>query len=208
MSTSPNTVPTKISAEIPAEQLPAWLQHVESTEGWLSLDEAKWLFELASRVETESIIEIGAFRGRSTVALSAGARDGIRVYSVEPHAEVWRGDRLAFAGPEDREAFYRSMLRSGAWRNVSLLNSTSQIVAPGWKEPVGMLWIDGDHSEAGVRADWHCWQPHLIDNAVVVFDDAHDPEIGPYQLIAELLASGTLEHLKNVGKTRSLIYRG
>ncbi|MEM9373157.1 MAG: class I SAM-dependent methyltransferase [Planctomycetota bacterium] len=197
-----------ITAEHEQAATPAWLTHVEQTEGWLSADEARLLHDLASGVTRGCIVEIGAYRGRSTIALSAGAPDGIGVHSIDPHAEMWIGERLAFRGPEDRRAFFESMIRSGAWRNVSLLNSTSAAIAPGWNTPVEMLWIDGDHSHRGVRADWDAWQPHLLRGAAVVFDDAHDPAIGPQALIGELLESGTVEHIRNVGKVRAVRFCG
>lgn len=185
----------------------AWLGYVADTEGWLSLDEARWLHGCAQKVLSGCIVEVGAFRGRSTVALSAGAGSGVRVFSIDPHAEVIRDGCVAFEGPADRAAFFETMLRSGAWRNVSLLNTTSEVVASGWSEPVGLLWLDGDHSYDGIARDWACWRPHLIDGAQIVFDDAHDDAIGPHRLIGELLASGAVEHVKNVGKTRTVIYR-
>lgn len=187
-------------------EAPAWLGHVQDTDGWLSLDEARWLHTLASRVEAGCIVEVGTYRGRSAIALSAGAPLGVPVFTIDPHAEMWVEGKLAYAGPEDRAAFFQAMSRSGAWRNVSLLNTTSTVIAPGWSEPIGLLWIDGDHSERGVRADWNAWKPHLIPGATVVFDDAHDPKVGPYHLIAELIESGQVVHLKNVGKVRSVTY--
>jgi len=195
-------------AETGTAAAPAWLGHVQDTEGWLSLDEARWLHTLASRVETGCIVEVGAYRGRSTIALSAGSPEGVPVFSIDPHAEMWADGKLAYAGPADRAAFFQAMTRSGAWHNVALLNTTSDVLAPGWDRPIGLLWIDGDHSEAGVRADWKAWRPHLCPGATVVFDDAHDPNVGPYHLIAELIESGQIEHLKNVGKVRSVVFKG
>lgn len=184
----------------------AWLDHVADTEGWLSLEEAKLLHSLASGVRDGCIVEVGAFRGRSTIALSAGAGEGVPVFSIDPHEEMWVDGRLAYSGPRDREAFFEAMIRSGAWKNVNLLNTRSETIAPGWDTPVALLWIDGDHSEEGVRRDWDAWQSHLIPGSIVAFDDAHDPNIGPFHLIADLIASGDAEHLKNVGKVRSVTY--
>lgn len=190
-----------------AETLPDWLAHVDRAEGWLSLDEARLLNTLAAEVTTGCIVEVGAYRGRSAIALSAGAQSGIPVYAVDPHAEMWVDGKLAYAGPDDRAAFYRAMLDSGASRNVHLLNSTSERLTPGWDTPVSLLWIDGDHTYEGVRRDWDCWKPHLVQGATVVFDDAHDPNVGPQRLIHELLESGEITHRKNVGKVRSVIYQ-
>jgi Methyltransferase domain len=92
-------------------------------------------------------------------------------------------------GPEDRGAFYRHMLCTGAYRTVRLVNLTSRIVAPGWELPVGLLWIDGDHTYEGVRSDFDLCAPHLTQRATVAFDDAANRNLGPYRVIQELIAS-------------------
>lgn len=183
----------------------AYLSMVESAKGWLSLDEAQLLHDLAADVHSGVIVEIGAYRGRSTIALSAGARASTPVYVVEPHERIMKDDAELF-GPEDRGAFFENMVRSGAYRNVRLLNVSSEVIAPGWQLPVGLLWIDGDHSYEGVCRDWACWSSHLLPGAVVVFDDAHDESIGPYKLIQDLLSQGVITHRKNVGKVQSVFY--
>lgn len=183
-----------------------WLHHVEQTEGWLSLDEARLLHELAAEVESGAIVEVGAYRGRSAIALAAGARPGIPVYAIDPHAEMIK-DGVSRFGPQDRAAFYEAMVRSGAYESVRLLNTSSEIITPGWTEPVSLLWIDGDHSEEGVRRDWACWQPRLVPGCVVAFDDAFDETIGPARLIADLFERGTIEQRQNVGKIRTVYYR-
>lgn len=184
-----------------------WLEHVDQTEGWLSLDEARELHAIASTIDKGVIVEVGSYRGRSAVALADGAPVGTPVYAVDPHALLVESDELTY-GPEDRAAFFRAMLRSEAYRRVSLINLSSEIITPGWSEPVGFLWIDGDHTHEGVRRDWACWQPHLLPGAVVAFDDAHDPNVGPYHLINELVDAGVLVHRKNVGKVRTLTFPG
>jgi MMP 1-O-methyltransferase len=86
---------------------------------------------------------------------------------------------------------------------VRLVYLSSEVVAPGWRRPVG-LWIDGDHSYEGVRRDWDAWRPHLIADATVAFDDSTDETIGPYRLIGELVARGELAIVERVGKISAL----
>jgi hypothetical protein len=123
------------------------------------------------------------------VALGKGSLDGQRVpvYAIEPHAE-FVGERGGAFGPADRAAFYQAMLRTGCYQIVRLVNLTSETVASNWAQPIQLLFIDGDHSEAGVRRDWACWSPRLTADAVVAFDDSDWP--GPAKLIAELTGAG------------------
>lgn len=162
-------------------------QVLRSIKGWLSPAEGQRLRELAAGVTEGVIVEVGSYRGRSTYALSAGAYDGGQapVYAIEPH-EPFTGLRGGEFGPADRAAFFRNMLRTESWRNVRLVNLSSETVTAGWARPVGLLWIDGDHSYEAVRRDFDCWAPFLLPGAGVVFDDAVNAGLGPYRLIGEL----------------------
>jgi MMP 1-O-methyltransferase len=167
---------------------------VPSIKGWLPRDAALLLYGLAREVREGCIVEVGSYRGRSTVVLARGSEhgNGARVYAVEPH-EPFVGPRGGQFGPEDRAAFFRNMLRTGAYRTVHLLNTSSEIVAQGWKEPVALLWLDGDHSYDGVRRDFDAWAPHFLPGCDLVLDDTDDPELGPQQLVEELTRAGWAE---------------
>jgi len=175
---------------------------VDATPGWLSLDEATLLFNLAKQVTAGSIVEVGSYRGRSTVALALGAMAGGNrpVYAIEPHEEFTGYLGGAEFGPEDRGAFFQSMLRTSCYRNVRLVNLSSEIIAPGWKEPVSLLWLDGNHSYDGVKRDFGCWKDHLSASAHIAFDDAMDERLGPSRLISELLLAEAFGLVSNVGK--------
>ena len=178
---------------------------LEGVEGWLSLEEAQLLHELAAAAGGGAIVEVGSYRGRSTVALSLGAAEGqgAPVYAIEPH-EPFRGALGGEFGPEDRGHFFRNMLAAESYRNVRLVNLSSEVVTPGWKQPVALLWIDGDHRYEGVARDFSCWEPHLTDTARIAFDDSVDPGLGPYRLIGELLRGGRYRRLSGVGKVSVL----
>jgi len=184
---------------------PDELRDVRSIEGWLSREVAILLYDLARQVTDGCIVEVGSYRGRSTVALALGAAagQGAPIYAVEPH-ERFTGVRGGEFGPEDRAAFFRNMLRTGAYLNVRLLNVSSEVVAPGWREPVALLWLDGDHAYEGVRRDFDAWEPHLLPSCAVVLDDADDPELGPHRLVEELIAEGWIK----VGQVGRVVHLG
>lgn len=171
------------------------------TEGWTSLAEARVLYELAREVVSGCIVEIGSYRGRSTVALGRGSLDGhgVPVFAIEPHAP-FTGILGGRFGPADAGAFHQAMVDSGCYHVVRLVSLPSEQAARGWQSPIALLWIDGDHREDAVRRDVESWWPHLLAGARVVFDDAADPALGPSRVVAELLARGRAELVLRQGK--------
>jgi len=175
---------------------------VADVEGWLALEEAAVLFRLARRVITGAVVEVGSYRGRSTVALAQGVAAGghsVPVFAIEPH-EPFTGVLGGQFGPADRTAFFQNMLTTGCCEYVRLVNLSSEIITCGWQLPVALLWIDGDHATEAVQRDWTCWAPHLLPEAYIVLDDALNLNLGPYKLIEELLDRGTHRLLGRCGK--------
>jgi hypothetical protein len=178
---------------------------VARAEGMISIDEARLLYELAGAVAEGCIVEVGSYRGRSTIALARGSQNGrgAPVFAFDPHEE-FVGVLNGKFGAEDRAWFFRNMLQSISYRIVRLVELPSTIVAAGWRRAVGLLWIDGDHSYDGVRSDVDCWLPHLIPDATVAFDDATNEQLGPCRVIRELLQTGHFQESQAVGKVRVL----
>lgn len=172
--------------------------------------EAELLYQLAQGVAHGCIVEVGSYRGRSTVALALGAAagDDPSVYAVDPH-EPYIGTLGGIFGPEDRGEFFRSMLFTRCYRNVRLINLSSDVITAGWRDPVGLLWIDGDHSYEGVRRDWDCWHPNLLSEATVVFDDARpEDNLGPARMVQELVDAGEVKIEDVTGKVVALSLKG
>lgn len=175
---------------------PPHLRKACAAEGSISIPEADLLYSLARAADGGCIIEIGSWRGRSTIALALGASAGndVKVYAFDPH-ETFVGVLGRHFGPEDRGTFYRNMLRSGCYKNVRLINLSSELIL--WNDKVSLLWIDGDHTYDGVRRDFECWEQHLTKSAIIAFDDATDENLGPLRLIRELR---DYEIIREVGK--------
>ena len=118
-------------------------------EGWMPLPEAQFLSDLAA-TSAHDVVEIGCYRGRSTIALCHGAARAEprvpMVYSIDPHCNATGvfGGRF---GPADREAYYRNMLSAGMARRAALINLPSSAAARAWQSRIGLLFIDMDVEE-------------------------------------------------------------
>ena len=200
---SPLTETSVVTPQFDTNKL---VRRVLAVEGMLTSEEAAELIRLAAMVHGEScVLEVGSYRGRSTTALALGVQMGgnAPIYAIDPH-EPFHGVLGGTFGPADRRAFFRNLVKAGVVEQVRLVNLSSEIVSKGWTKPIGLLWLDGDHSYEGVQRDFDAWAPFLIPHAVVAFHDACDPALGPRQLVDRLLASGDFERLGAVGELVAL----
>lgn len=180
----------------------------DQIEGMISADEAALLYRLASKPRAGCIVEIGSWRGKSAIAMALGAKTlppakRPTITCIEPHAES-TGILGGEFGPRDREAFFKAVLDAGCAESIALVNLPSTSAAKAWSKPIGLLFIDGDHSEEGVQTDVDAWMPFLTRTGIIVFDDATDKSIGPARVIARLLSSGEFLLVKRVGKVAVL----
>jgi predicted O-methyltransferase YrrM len=173
-------------------------------KGGVSFDEGHALSNYAASVKDGCIVEIGTFRGKSAICLAHGVvrADSVkkaRIFCIDPH-EPFVGVLGGQFGPKDRGEFYRIMLESGYFSNVALINLPSKQVSEGWQEPVGFLFIDGDHRYEAVREDFIAWQGFVSKGGIIAFDDTEPRELGPLRLVEEIVASRKFKLIDKVGK--------
>lgn len=160
-------------------------QLVSGVEGWLSGIEGRLLYEFARHVNpAAAVVEIGSWKGKSTIWLAAGAKAGLRarVFAVDPH----EGSSL-HSGSESTEGVLRRNLQAaGVSDDVEVLVMSSEVAEERWQGPIGLLWIDGDHEYEGVRRDFELWEKHLVEGAIVALHDTVFWD-GPRRVVSEFL---------------------
>jgi predicted O-methyltransferase YrrM len=175
---------------------------LNSLTGGLRPEEVEYLYGRAQQVAAGVIVEIGSFRGKSAATMALGVMDGprpeTRIFCVEPH-EHFRGVFGGIFGPQDRGPFYETMVRFGCSHLVSLVGIKSEVAAAGWREPIGLLFIDGDHTYPGVKKDAELWLPKLLVGGLVVFDDATHARCGVPQVVKEVEETGAYESVQATG---------
>lgn len=169
------------------------VEELYDLEGLVPDEVCKTLYDLASVVPPDqAIVEIGSYKGKSTCFLAAGAQNGAgaRVWAVDPwdlHGNVT--GRFGFAEATTRQAFGRQIDAAGLRDRITAIRGFSVNVARKWSgPPIGLLYIDGDHREAAVRADWKAWKRHLAEGATVVFDDLDTPKNPGVRVVVDELA--------------------
>ena len=168
-----------------------------SVEGWLSDAQGEALFDAASRVTAGAIVEIGSWKGRSTIWLAHGAATARRrVYAVDPH-EQSRED----PGARTLDAFRANLATAGVGEVVLPVVMRSEDALGVITEPVGLLFIDGDHSPEGARQDFELWLPRVMVGGVVMCHDvATSGYSGPRRMFQQRVCwSGAFHRIRKVG---------
>ncbi|MEU3020510.1 class I SAM-dependent methyltransferase [Nocardiopsis sp. NPDC007018] len=208
---------------MPADLLAA----AEAANGFMPTDEGLALFETALEyADRGPVVEIGTYCGKSTIFLGAAARVAeaggagrARVVTVdhhrgsEEHQEGWEYHDSSLIDPvtgkfDTLPHFRHTITRAGLDDVVIAVTGASLDVAALWGTRLGMLFIDGGHSEVAARNDYEGWSPHVsVGGALVIHDVFPNPEDGgrpPYEIYCRALESGEFKEVRVVGSLRVL----
>ncbi len=182
------------------------LRAIAGVDGWLSQGQARRLWAAAGRVpERGRILEIGSYRGRSTIMLARGAGKAVEVVAVDPHAGNDRGPQeiegFAREGREDREVFARNLEAAGVAgevRHVALPSAAALSVVEG---ALDLLYVDGAHRYRPAAADISRWGVRLRPGGTLLVHDAFSSIGVTLAQLRHLAASGRFRY---IGRTRSL----
>ncbi len=136
----------------------AALDRVEGVPGWMTLDQARRLWDAARRVPAGGrIVEIGSFRGRSAIILASAAPADVKLTAIDPHAGGDRGPNEiapeAERGEADHEAFHGNLRAAGVAERVRHRRTYSGAALGELREPLDLLYVDGAHRYGPARAD-------------------------------------------------------
>ena len=135
---------------------------IKDVPGWLSDEEGEALYKLARACTGRGVIvEIGSWKGKSTICLGLGSRagSGVPIFAVDPHADYRHGE------------FKENIERAGIADLVTSLKGLSQLVVDGFDQPIELLFVDGSHEEDDAREDFEKWVPKVVEGGVVAFHD-------------------------------------
>ena len=172
----------------------------EGIPGWLSEDEAITLYELALSLPHDRpvAVEIGSWLGKSSLVLSKGLKGkiGPKLYCIDPfNGDADEVDRAMY-GREMRkmnrtlkETFLDNMKKHGVLDVVRPMEGYSFEFAADFKEPIDLLFIDGNHDYEAVLQDYEQWSPLVKPGGTIAFHDVvlgdnPDP-VGPGMVIKE-----------------------
>ncbi|WP_075184870.1 class I SAM-dependent methyltransferase [Teredinibacter haidensis] len=191
-----------------------FFQH-HSIKGFLAEIEGNTLFQAALRAAgIGPCLEIGSYCGKSTVYLGLACQQtGNTLYAVDHH----RGSEEHQMGEEyhDIDLFDASVNKMDSFPrfrhtlNLALLNETvvpvvasSAVTVRHWKTPLGMVFIDGGHSDEMAINDCLRWSEKIaVGGLIAIHDIFEKPENGgqgPYLGMQAVLNRGGFELIDRV----------
>ncbi len=216
---------TASSARTPNAPSPERLRVAEETPGFMPLDEAQTLFEIAGEYLSQSNsthvgVEIGTYCGKSTVFLGAAAEAYVATIVTvdhhrgsEEHQPGWEYHDTSLVDPHsgtlDTSArFRRTMFDAGLEGTVIGMLAGSTVAAKVWGKPADFVFIDGGHSMQAAQNDLDGWAPWVrIGGALLIHDVFPDPADGgrpPYEIYRQALATGQFTEVRAEGSLRVL----
>jgi SAM-dependent methyltransferase len=195
-----------VSTEVAGRDFDGALASIRGVEGWLSDRQARRLWECASLVRAPGrIVEIGSFRGRSTIVLRRAAEDGVEVVAIDPHGGGDRGPQEIAPDPErggeDHRVFHSNLRRAGVEPGVRHVRRMSDAALDEVSGPVDLLYVDGAHRYGPARTDIEQWGARVRPGGTMLVHDTYNA-VGVMlaQLRVLFLSSGW----RFLGRTRSL----
>ncbi len=178
-----------------------------SARGFMPPEEGIALYQAALTVASLGpLLEIGTYCGKSALYLAAAAREGGGVVVTvdhhrgsEEHQPGWEYHDPslvdAVVGRIDTlPVLRRTLYDAGVEDVVIAVVGDSATVAGLWSTPLGMVFIDGGHTEDAAQRDYDAWAPKVVAGGLLVIHDVFpDPADGgqaPYHIYLKAIHSG------------------
>jgi predicted O-methyltransferase YrrM len=193
----------------------------EAAAGFMPRAEGLALFDAAAEYACRGpVLEIGSYCGKSTIYLAAAASAaGQPVITVdhhrgsEEHQPGWEYHDPALVDPVTGRLDTLPVLRAtlaaaGLEDHVVVVVGRSADLASLWGTPLGLVFIDGGHTEAAAVTDYEGWAPWVAHGGALaihdVFPDPADGGQAPYRIFQRAVASGAFTPVRVHGSLRVL----
>ncbi|MFD7609617.1 class I SAM-dependent methyltransferase [Streptomyces sp. NPDC059828] len=208
----------------PAAPKPETLAAFEAAKGFMPVGEGLALYEAAVAAGALGLplLEVGTYCGRSTILLADAAREaGTTAITVDHHRGSeeqqpgWDYHDPEVVDPEvglmdTLPTFRRTLHKAGLEEHVIAVVGRSPQVAKVWGGKVGLVFIDGGHTDEHATNDYEGWAPHLADGGLLVIHDVFPDPVdewtgqAPYRIYLRALASGAFTEVSAADSLRVL----
>jgi predicted O-methyltransferase YrrM len=183
------------------------LASVTDVQGWMTDAQARRLWDGARRVAPGGqIVEIGSFRGRSTIILAKAAAATVAVTAIDPHGGGDRGPNEirpdAGRGDVDHETFHANLRDAGVDERVRHVRRASAEALGEISGEVDLLYIDGAHRYRFAKPDIEQWGARVRPGGSMLIHDAYSAVGVMLAQLRLLFAGGAFRY---VGRSGSLV---
>ncbi|MFF1477771.1 class I SAM-dependent methyltransferase [Streptomyces sp. NPDC058301] len=203
---------------------PEILAAFEAAKGFMPVREGLALYAAAVQAGALGLplLEVGTYCGRSTLLLADAARAaGTVAVTVDHHRGSeeqqpgWEYHDATVVDPEvglmdTLPTFRRTLHKAGLEDHVIAVVGRSPQVARVWGGPVGLVFIDGGHTDEHANGDYEGWAPHLAEGGLLVIHDVFPDPVdeftgqAPYRVYLRALASGAFTEVSATDSLRVL----
>jgi MMP 1-O-methyltransferase len=197
------------------------IRAAEAAPGFMPAAEGLALFDAAAGYAARGpVLEIGSFCGKSTIYLAAAASAvGQVVVTVdhhrgsEEHQPGWEYHDPDLVDPvtgrlDTLPTLRATLAAAGLEEHVVVVVGRSVEVARLWGTQLGLVFIDGGHTEQAAVSDYEGWAPWVaLGGALAIHDVFPNPADGgrpPYLIYRRALASGAFTEVRATGSLRLL----
>jgi len=200
---------------------PDLIRAADAAPGFMPAAEGLALFDAAAAYAARGpVLEIGSYCGKSTIYLAAAAGPvGQLVVTVdhhrgsEEHQPGWEYYDPRLVDPatgriDTLPSLRATLAAAGLEDQVVVVVGRSADVARLWGTPLGLVFIDGGHTDAAAITDYEGWAPWVAHGgALAIHDVFADPAEGgqaPYRIYQRALKSGAFTEVRAEGSLRLL----
>lgn len=171
-----------------------YLWRASVVDGWFGIDEGAWVAAQVKALPRGSkVLSVGAWHGRSSRFIADNLPEGVQLWDIdsflgssgEPemhgtahwdrgdHAFQWYFCNLAEHIEKGRVVPVRMWSENAA-------TTLGHLIEKEELDKFSLLFIDGDHSDEGIRKDVEAWLPLLKDGGLICGHDYYKESEGPH----------------------------
>lgn len=168
-----------------------------------------YIFGLLKDIKARKVLEIGRYKGGSTLIMAAAMGGQGTLWSIDTGNEtaILKGK---INSNKNYDALLQEKLNHFALSNVQILHGDSRTIEVETGE-LDAVMIDGDHSYEGVRSDFERFGRRVRLGGAILFDDAFAEEIFTShvdtvgRIVKEITLGGDYKLVKQVNRLAHIV---
>ena len=146
----------------------------ENIGGWLTEAEGFFLYKVAEKIKNGNVIvEVGSWKGKSTICLGNGSKDGnkVKIFAIDPHIGSSEHQKM-FGEVDTFEEFKQNINKAGIAEYIEPIRDASENAAKTFNQKIEFVFIDGAHEYNFVKRDFESWFPKVMSGGFLAFHDS------------------------------------